>query len=113
MAACVWASLPGVARAQGTADQAVTAAQREGEFEHRVPWHDSTALWVNRISTWTTGVGGEDQQTANPYYDMVFYLRPRYYLWENERLLEKPCSMQELLEAVDSLLGGDASSDPR
>ena len=35
--------------------------------------------------------------------------RNRGGLWENERLLEKPCTMQELLEAVDSLLGGSAS----
>src|SRR5579862_6690003 len=38
------------------------------------------------------------------FRDQLF--RDRGPLWHNERLLEKPCTMQELLEAMDSLLSG-------
>ncbi|HWP06229.1 MAG TPA: hypothetical protein VNN72_10825 [Polyangiaceae bacterium] len=73
-----------LAEAQGTADQAVTSAQRRVPGEKRVPWHDSTAIWAQRVSTQTLGVG-RDYQSTDPYFDWVFYLRPRYYLWENDR----------------------------
>jgi hypothetical protein len=49
-----------------------------------VAWHDSSVLWSQRLSTENVGVG-HDYQTRNPFYDWNFYLRPRYYLWENER----------------------------
>jgi hypothetical protein len=48
-----------------------------------LPWHDSSVLWEQRASTQTLGVGPKPQ-TPNPYYDWVFYLRPRYYFWEND-----------------------------
>lgn len=72
----------GSALAQGTADQAVTSAQRKKKGEPRPAWHDSTAIWQQRATTQTLGVGG-DFQSKDPYYDWVFYLRPRYYFWEN------------------------------
>lgn len=80
-AALALLAVSGAAHAQGTADQAVTSAQRKKEGEKRVAWHDSTAIWQQRATTQTLGVGGEFQ-SADPYYDWVFYLRPRYYLWE-------------------------------
>jgi len=46
-------------------------------------WHDSSLLWVQRTTTQTLGVGPKPQ-SADPYYDWVFYLRPRYSLWEND-----------------------------
>lgn len=78
-------ALSSVAAAQGTADQAVSAAQRKyGEDQRRVPWHDSTAIWQQRVGTQTVGLGS-DYQSRDPYYDWVFYLRPRYYFWEDDR----------------------------
>ena len=76
-------AVSGSAYAQGTADQAVTSAQRKKEGEKRVAWHDSTAIWQQRANTQTLGIGG-DYQSSDPYYDWVFYLRPRYYLWETD-----------------------------
>lgn len=77
-------TVAGGSRAQGTADQAVTSAQRRQPGEKRVAWHDSTAIWQQRVTTQTLGIG-RDYQSADPYFDWVFYLRPRYYLWENDR----------------------------
>jgi len=76
-------AVSGNAYAQGTADQAVTSAQRKKEGEKRVAWHDSTAIWQQRATAQTLGIGG-DFQSTDPYYDWVFYLRPRYYVWEND-----------------------------
>jgi len=81
LAALAALAVSGAAHAQGTADQAVTSAQRKKEGEKRVAWHDSSAIWQQRATTQTLGIGG-DYQSADPYYDWVFYLRPRYYLWE-------------------------------
>jgi hypothetical protein len=77
-------ALSGSARAQGTADQAVTAAQADRTGLRHVPWHDSTFVWQQRVGSQTVGLGA-DYQSRDPYYDWVFYLRPRYYFWENER----------------------------
>ncbi len=54
-----------------------------GESKKPLPWHDSSLLWVQRASTQTLGVGPRPL-SPNPYYDWVFYLRPRYYFWEND-----------------------------
>jgi hypothetical protein len=82
LAALAVLTLSGSALAQGTADQAVTSAQRKKKGEPRPAWHDSTAIWQQRATTQTLGMGG-DFQSKDPYYDWVFYLRPRYYFWEN------------------------------
>src|SRR5262249_15271730 len=82
LAALAVFAVSGGAFAQGTADQAVTSAQRKKEGEPRPAWHDSTAIWQQRATTQTLGIGG-DYQSNDPYYDWVFYVRPRYYFWEN------------------------------
>ncbi len=72
-------------RAQAaSADQAPPAEGSTTPAPKQVPWHESTVLWSQRASTQTLGVGA-DYQSRDPYYDWVFYLRPRYYFWENER----------------------------
>jgi hypothetical protein len=65
-------------------DQVPPAQGGAAPATKQVPWHESTVLWAQRASTQTLGVG-EDYQSRDPYYDWVFYLRPRYYFWENER----------------------------
>jgi hypothetical protein len=47
-------------------------------------WHDSTVIWQQRAGSQTLHVGS-DYQSSDPYYDWVFYLRPRLYFWEDER----------------------------
>jgi hypothetical protein len=73
------------ARAQAeTPDQVPSGTTSATRAPKRVPWHESTAIWSQRVTTQTVGVGA-DYQSRDPYYDWVFYLRPRYYFWENER----------------------------
>ena len=76
----------GPARAQAVARDKAGAVSASGTPAPPKPaaWHDSLALWTQRASTQTLGIGG-DVQTRDPFYDWNFYLRPRYYLWENER----------------------------
>jgi hypothetical protein len=103
-------TLAGPAFAQGTADQAVSAAQRKyGEDARRVPWHDSTFIWQQRLGTQTLGVGG-DYQSRDPYYDWVFYVRPRYYFWENGRT---SLSVRGQLEADIELTNSNTSTKQR
>ncbi len=99
--------LPRAAWAQGTADQVVTAAQADREGLRHVPWHDSTVLWQQRVTTQTVGVGG-DYQSDNPYYDWIFYVRPRYYLWENER---SSLSVRGQIGASVELTNSDTTTD--
>jgi hypothetical protein len=49
-----------------------------------VPWHDSSLIWQMRATTQTLHIG-PSYQSSDPYTDWVFYLRPRYYFWENDR----------------------------
>src|SRR5689334_4741221 len=75
----------GTARAQAPVDRVPTGTTTEtASPPKRVPWHESTAIWSQRTTTQTVGVG-KDVQSRDPYYDWVFYLRPRYYFWENDR----------------------------
>src|SRR6185369_6452505 len=69
---------------EAVADHAGTASGSATTPPKPVPWHDSSALWTQRASTQTLNIGG-DYQSRDPFYDWVFYLRPRYYFWENER----------------------------
>jgi hypothetical protein len=48
-----------------------------------VPWHDSTIIWQMRATTQTLHLGPEPQ-SRDPFYDWVFYFRPRYYFWEGD-----------------------------
>jgi hypothetical protein len=63
-------------------DQTAPAAQA-AEPEPLI-WHDTTFLFQQRVTTQTLGVG-RDYQSADPYYDWSFYLRPRLYLIEREK----------------------------
>jgi hypothetical protein len=107
LAALAWSS---AAAAQGTADQAVSAAQREyGEDQRRVRWHDSTAIWSQRLGSQTVGLG-RDYQSRDPYYDWVFYLRPRYYFWENERT---SLSLRAQFSAIVELTNSNTTTKQR
>jgi len=98
------------AAAQGTADQAVSAAQRKyGEDQRRVPWHDSTAIWSQRLGSQTVGLG-TDYQSRDPYYDWVFYLRPRYYFWESDR---SSLSLRAQLSGIVELTNSNTTTKQR
>jgi hypothetical protein len=85
LSALAFVAVAGTARAQATApDQVPSSDGTARPAPKPVPWHESTVLWAQRASTQTLGVGA-DYQSRDPYYDWVFYLRPRYYFWENER----------------------------
>jgi hypothetical protein len=77
--------MPSLAAAQAAvADQAgARPAPGAASFKKPVPWHDSSIIWQQDVGTQTVGLGG-DYQSRDPYYDWVFYLRPRYYFWEDE-----------------------------
>lgn len=47
-------------------------------------WHDSTVIWQQYVGSQTVHVGN-DYQSSDPYYAWLFYVRPRFYFWENER----------------------------
>lgn len=74
------------ASAQAAAADQVAGAPADVMVERKkaLPWHDSSLVWVQRTTTQTLGVGPKPL-SSDPYYDWVFYLRPRYYFWENER----------------------------
>jgi hypothetical protein len=74
------------APAQAPPTDQVGAVPPEGNTPKKKPlvWHDSTVVWQQRIGSQTVNVG-TDYQSRDPYYDWVFYFRPRYYFWENER----------------------------
>jgi hypothetical protein len=55
-----------------------------GQKKKPLLWHDSTVIWQQRAGSQTVHVGS-DYQSSDPYYDWLFYLRPRFYFWENER----------------------------
>ncbi len=76
----------------GRAPAETAVADHEGELppaaaaagKKPLLWHDSTVIWQQRAGSQTLHVGS-DYQSSDPYYDWVFYLRPRLYFWENER----------------------------
>jgi hypothetical protein len=85
IALLVAASVVSTARAQdASVDQLTPAEEGATPAQRPVSWHDTTVLWSQRATTQTLGLGA-DYQSRDPYYDWVFYLRPRYYFWENER----------------------------
>jgi hypothetical protein len=67
-------------------DQAVPAADGAAARKPEpLIWHDTTFVFQQRTTTQTLGVG-RDYQTADPFYDWSFYLRPRLYIWETDKL---------------------------
>jgi hypothetical protein len=79
------ALLAGTAEAQTRVDRPV-AVSESTKFapEAKLPWRETYFLFQQRASTQTLGVG-DDYQSRNAYYDWLFYLRPRLYVWENEQ----------------------------
>jgi hypothetical protein len=68
-----------------TSDQVATnGGDATGPRKKPLVWHDSTLVWEQRATTQTLGLGA-NYQSSDPYYDWVFYLRPRYYFWEDDR----------------------------
>jgi hypothetical protein len=62
--------------------EAVLPPAGAGARQKPLLWHDSTLIWQQRAGSQTLHVGA-DYQSSDPYYDWVFYLRPRLYFWEN------------------------------
>jgi hypothetical protein len=101
-------AVTGSSRAQSTtADRAPSSDGSPRPAPKPVPWHDSTVLWSQRATTQTLGVG-DDYQSRDPYYDFTFYLRPRYYFWENERT---SLSVRGQLWASVELTNSNTSTD--
>jgi hypothetical protein len=77
-------AVAGSAPAQTTgSDRAEPSSAAPVQSKKLLPWRDSSLLWVQRTSTQTLGLGPRPQ-TRDPFYDWVFYVRPRYYFWENQ-----------------------------
>jgi hypothetical protein len=60
------------------------AAGTEDAEHPRVPWHGSTLLFDQSITTQTVGVGS-DFQSRDPVYEWWFAFKPRYFLFEREK----------------------------
>jgi hypothetical protein len=86
------------ARAEETTspDAGAAAIEEDAGAPKRVRWHDSTLLVYQRVTTVTVGVGA-DYQSRNPFYDVLLYFRPRYYLWE-----QAPSSLSLRAELIGS-----------
>lgn len=85
MIVAAFALAAGTAGAQTRVDRPV-AVSESTKFapEAKLPWRETYFIFQQRASTQTLGIG-DDYQSRNAYYDWLFYLRPRLYVWENER----------------------------
>jgi len=78
-------AVPAAAEPTDKAPPAGAPAPEPAAKPDRLFWHDTTFVFQQRATTQTLGVG-RDYQSANPYYDWAFYLRPRIYLLERDKI---------------------------
>jgi hypothetical protein len=81
----VWLALSAAEVHAQPQDQAPAPESAESARPEPLIWHDTTFLFQQRATTQTLGVG-RDYQTADPFYDWSFYLRPRLYIYETDEL---------------------------
>jgi hypothetical protein len=91
--AALWApvalilTVPGVATGApegATAAASASSTSEDAEDEpgkQPIPWHGSTLLFEQSVTTQTLGVGA-DYQSANPTYEWWVALKPRYFVHE-------------------------------
>ncbi|MEO5770057.1 MAG: hypothetical protein ABIS92_17005 [Polyangia bacterium] len=67
-----------------TAAASASSTSEDAEDEpgkQAIPWHGSTLLFDQSLTTQTVGVGA-DYQSANPTYEWWVALKPRYFVYE-------------------------------
>jgi hypothetical protein len=67
-----------------TAAASASSTSEDAEDEpgkQPIPWHGSTLLFDQSVTTQTVGVGA-DYQSANPTYEWWLALKPRYFVYE-------------------------------
>ncbi|HTQ08358.1 MAG TPA: hypothetical protein VMI54_31100 [Polyangiaceae bacterium] len=72
-----------------------------------LPWHGSSAIWVQRVTTQTLGVGPKPL-SSDPLYDWLVYLRPRYSFWEDDR---SSLSLRAQFEADYEFTNSDTTTE--
>jgi hypothetical protein len=87
---------------QGASPQAKPAEKQQT----KLVWRNTSFSWANRVTAQTLGIGN-DYQSSNPYYEMFFSLRPRYYLWEEE---ENTLSLRATVNAYVELTNSDTTT---
>jgi hypothetical protein len=69
-----------------TAAASASSTSEDAEDEpgkQPIPWHGSTLLFDQSVTTQTVGVGA-DYQSANPTYEWWVALKPRYFVYETK-----------------------------
>jgi len=88
-------------------DQGVSPKKKAAERrETKLPWRGTSFDWTNRVTAQTLGIG-QDYQSSNPYYEWVFSLRPRYYVWEDGN---NTLSLRATLSAYTELTNSDSTT---
>jgi hypothetical protein len=64
------------------ADTGATATPKSSAPPKKLKWRGTTLEWDNDASAATVGLG-QSYQSRDPYYDMEFTLRPRYYIYDD------------------------------
>ena len=72
------------ARARET-PRGVNGPSPDGIEPTNLAWRDSYFYWDNAVTASTIGVG-QNYQTRNPFYEMTFGFRPRYYFIDDDRV---------------------------
>jgi hypothetical protein len=91
-------------------DQGAAAKKKpKEEKETKLPWRGTTLGWSNRATAQTVGLG-DDYQSANPYAEWFFSLRPRYYLWDGDG---DSLSLRVTLNAFTELTNSDTTTKER
>ena len=91
-------------------DQGAAAKKKPSEKkETKLAWRGTSLSWSNRATAQTVGLG-DDYQSANPYAEWFFSLRPRYYLWDGDG---DSLSLRLTLNAFTELTNSDQTTKER
>lgn len=91
-------------------DQGASAKKKPSEEkEKKLAWRGTSLSWSNRATAQTVGLG-DDYQSANPYAEWFFSLRPRYYLWDGDG---DSLSLRLTLNAFTELTNSDSTTKER
>ncbi len=88
---------------------AATKKKPSEEKEKKLAWRGTSLSWSNRATAQTVGLG-DDYQSANPYAEWFFSLRPRYYLWDGDG---DSLSLRVTLNAFTELTNSDTTTKER
>ncbi len=76
---------PPEASASGPVDIPLGRTVAPGVQQTNLPWHDTYLYWDNALTTSTVGVG-QSYQSSDPFYELTFGIRPRYYFIDNSQM---------------------------